>query len=564
MAELRLLVFLAIIAFAFTKSVPKKELPPSCDSKIYCQGDLLNTVQMARVFPDSKTFVDLSLSHKKDEVLKNFEIFMENSNQNPNQSDVKKFVGENFVEGKELENWVPHDYNEHPNILNKISDASIKNLTAEINARWPKLGRKVVEDVKINPNEHSLIYVPNGFIIPGGRFKEFYYWDSYWIVRGLLICEMYETAKGILGNFLSIVDKFGFIPNGGRVYYLQRSQPPLLTKMVKDYYDATKDLTWVSSNIEIVIKELEWWLNKRFVSVNLEDKSYRMAAYTSASLGPRPESYSEDIATVQIFESDEKKQYVFNQLKSAAESGFDFSTRWIFDENGTHFANISFTETSRVIPVDLNAILYGAFNDLSYLCSILSKSDQEKRWKNEADSLKDAISNVLWDENDGIWYDFDNKLKRRRAFFAASNLAPLWTQAYDTTKSKEYGMKAAGYLVREKITSYKGGIPTTLYNSNEQWDFPNAWPPLQSIVVNGLRSTEAQEAMDLAKTFAENFVEAARIGFERENAFFEKYDAVQQGQYGGGGEYQVQTGFGWTNGVVLEFIDLYFTGNKET
>ena len=125
----------------------------------------------------------------------------------------------------------------------------------------------------------------------GGRFKEFYYWDSYWIVQGLLLCDMTKTARGILENFLSMITKYGHIPNGGRVYYINRSQPPLLTPMVNNYVTKTKDIAFLKKNIHLLEKEFEFWMKKRTITFRKDGKEYTLARYYAPSLGPRPESY---------------------------------------------------------------------------------------------------------------------------------------------------------------------------------------------------------------------------------------------------------------------------------
>lgn len=128
-------------------------------------------------------------------------------------------------------------------------------------------------------------------VATGGRFREFYYWDSYWIVQGLLLSEMYNTTRGVLENFLSMVDKYGFVPNGGRVYYAQRSQPPLLIPMVDSYVTQTGNITFLKNNINLLAKEFEFWMTNRTVTVNKNGIEYTLARYYAPSQGPRPESY---------------------------------------------------------------------------------------------------------------------------------------------------------------------------------------------------------------------------------------------------------------------------------
>ena len=191
--------------------VPHK---PPCDSPIWGSGSLLDTIQRAKLFKDSKTFVDLKLKHPESTVCANFRKL-----QNPpTREDLSNFVKENFSleQGQELENWNPTDWRESPKYLGKVTDGMLLHLGREVNKLWKELSRKCSDDLRENPDFYSKLYLPNGFVMPGGRFREIYYWDTYWIVRGLLLSEMYETVKGILVNFVSQIGTFGFIPNGTR------------------------------------------------------------------------------------------------------------------------------------------------------------------------------------------------------------------------------------------------------------------------------------------------------------------------------------------------------------
>lgn len=191
-------------------------------------------------------------------------------------------------------------------------------------------------------------------IVPGGRFREFYYWDSYWIIRGLLVSEMYETAKGMLRNFLTIIDRFGFIPNGGRIYYAERSQPPLLAPMIKAYVDATNDVDFMKESIEFLEREFYFFQNNHMVTVN----GHALARYGDKSSGPRPESYSEDIEIAEYLETEDEKEALYSELKAGAESGMDFSSRWFITNDGDNKGSLRDIKCRYIIPVELNAMLF--------------------------------------------------------------------------------------------------------------------------------------------------------------------------------------------------------------
>lgn len=266
-----------------------------------------------------------------------FDEFMATHNSTPSRDDILAWVNATFEpRGTEFEDWTPNDYTKEPAILNKIVDKEFKKFAQDLNDVWLDLGRKMKKDVKDNSELYSIIPVDNPVIVPGGRFLEFYYWDSYWVIRGLLISEMTnvsetclyklseltfhlisQTAKGMLENFFSIVERFGFIPNGGRIYYSMRSQPPFLTPMVKTYVDTTNDTAFAIKAVDILAKEFEFWLANHTITVD----GYTLARYGDKSSGPRPESYKEDVDTGADFETEEEREEHYSELKAAAESG---------------------------------------------------------------------------------------------------------------------------------------------------------------------------------------------------------------------------------------------------
>ncbi|KAI4456205.1 trehalase [Holotrichia oblita] len=537
------------------------ERPPTCDSLIYCHGQLLHTIQMAGLYEDSKSFVDKSLKYNVSTTLRTFNKLMSDTDQNPSKEQLLDFVNENFLSQNELEDWIPEDFVEEPEFLSHIVHSKVRNFAKDIISIWKILGRKVKQDVFKKQDQHSLIPVPNGFIVPGGRFQEYYYWDSYWIIDGLIVTGMTKTARGMIDNFLSIVERYGHIPNGGRVYYTRRSQPPLLTHMAKIYLDATNNISWLKKNIDLLEREVEFWIKNRMVKITVDNVSHNVAVYHAVSLGPRPESYYEDYMTASYYQTAVEKERLYIELKSAAESGWDFSSRWIFDESGENNANITFLQTSRVAPIDLNSFLYGAFSNLAKFYQHLNNERKQKHWHHLANTLNHTINTLFWNEIDGIWYDFDTILHQQRRYFSPANFAPLWVKAYNThPKSATHVIeKVIIYLKMEGIPDFLGGIPATTLSTGEQWDFPNAWPCLQSIVVEGLQNSGVPIGRHWAREFAERWVRANMYGYNETGHMFEKYDAEFPGHYGAGGEYRVQTGFGWTNGVVLRFIQKYYT-----
>lgn len=213
----------------------------------------------------------------------------------------------------------------------------------------------------------------------------------------------------------------------------------------------------------------------------------------------------------------------------------------------------------QVIPVDLNAFIHNAYLSMSYLYERLGNNERQVYWYQKAVEIENSIREILWNDEDNIWYDYNMKLHDHRRKFYASNVTPLWTGAHRPEVAQKLGKIVADYLKRHGILDYKGGIPTSLEYSGQQWDFPNAWPPLQAITVQGLERSGDKEAKELAKELATRWVMATMQGFKETGEMFEKYHSVEVGKHGGGGEYIIQTGFGWTNSSILEFIVTYFS-----
>ncbi|XP_068632048.1 uncharacterized protein [Battus philenor] len=532
---------------------------PICNSSIYCSGDLLHRVQLARIFPDSKTFVDLKLVYPENETLADYAKLIHDSDHNPSWDQINNFVKQHFLEGNELEYWMPPDFDPDPPILKRIIDPKLKSFAKNVIGKWAKLGRKVNPDVVQNPGQYSFIYVPNGFIVPGGRFKELYYWDSYWVIRGLLLSNMTETARGMIENLFHLVEKLGYIPNGNRIYYLGRSQPPLLAAMVASYIAATGDLGWLEQHIGTVEKELQYWLNNKKVTVEVDKKKYVLLRYLSDAnfKGPRPESYFEDYTNARILPNEDKREDFYAEMKSAAESGWDFSSRWFVTAEDDVMGNITDVHASRIIPVDLNAIFAGALQHVGDFRSKLKDRREAQKWWSLANYWRRAIQQVMWDSGDGVWYDYDSLANTKRRHFYPSCATPLWTKAVEDFDAPKYASHLVRYLLSSGALDFPGGIPASILNSGEQWDYPNAWPPTQSILIGGLDRSGDEEAQNLAKEQATLWISANYIGYNTWKKMFEKYSAVQPGHHGSGGEYIVQDGFGWTNGVLLELLDRY-------
>ncbi len=364
---------------------------------------------------------------------------------------------------------------------------------------------------------------------------------------------MYDTVKGMLLNFVHLIRQFGKIPNGGRNYYLNRSQPPLFIQMVHQYEQHTGDTEWVKSILPEMVTEFLYWQDEHLVTFEKNGKRYSMVRYNCQDMGPRPESYFEDFNLVRNFaEKEAAKNEMYWELKTGAESGWDYSTRW-FISDGTNQGELQDTKPRSIIPVDLNCFHAQNAQMLAKYFSLFQNESEAQKYKQFYEILNQSISEVLWDSEDGIWYDYDFLNSVSRRYFSPSNLTPLWTGNGNATEENS----AVEYLSKQNLDVFPGGLPTSFQHSGQQWDFPNCWPPLEHILVQGLEKTGIAKAKEMAYEIAAKRVKGCYVNFSQKGHMFEKYDASQIHRIGSGGEYEVQLGFGWTNGVVLDFLDMY-------
>nr|XP_018904596.1 PREDICTED: trehalase-like isoform X2 [Bemisia tabaci] len=533
---------------------------PICASYVYCQGPLLYDYQFSGLFNDSKTFVDKRLLFPEEEIVRKYTALKKSRGGELSRAELESFLAENFADGNELIPFEPPDFTSEPSVLGYIQDGQYRRFAAKLNEVWKTLARVVDRDVLENPRMHSLLYVPNTVIIPGGRFTEVYYWDTYWIVKGLLLCDMFDTAKGVIDNIIYLVKKYGYMLNGSRNYYENRSQPPLLIPMVAAYYQLKQDEAWLLENLPVLELEFQFWMNNRMINVKKDGKTYRMAHYSVETCGPRPESFKEDFTLASNLTSDEERTNLYIELKTAAETGWDFSQRWTKTPPG-QTESLLYLKTRSIIPVDLNAFLQLNAHYLSNWFFMAGDISKGEYYLQIAEELLTAIDEVMWREDLKSWFDWDNEDGQSRVDFYASNLTPLWTGSYRKAP-QEMGKFAVEYLVSQGIISEDGiprylGIPTTLKNFGQQWEAPNMWPPLQMIGIQGLDNTLYPKAQQVAYRLGAKYLETNYVGFVRTGQMFEKYDMNQLGSIGGGGEYVPQTGFGWSNGACFEILSRY-------
>jgi len=487
-------------------------------------GQLFHDVQIAALYPDSKTFVDARPQSPPAEIVAKYAI----ARKGPGFS-LRTFVEENF----ELPKPAGGDFH---------SDTS-RSMEDHIRALWPALTRQADA-----PDPHSsLIPLPNAYVVPGGRFREVYYWDSYFTMLGLIESGRTDLVKHMLDNFAHLIRTVGHIPNGNRTYYLSRSQPPYFAAMVGLYARAT-DTANVISYLDALEAEHTFWMDG-FQRIGPSEAYRRVAKLPNGALlnrywddreDPRPESYKPDYEIAQTLPETGRAKF-YRNTRAAAESGLDFSSRWMRDP-----ADLRTLETTDLIPVDLNSLLYHAERTIAALRTFRGRSGDKAiadRYAAAASRRREALLAASYDATDGFFYDVRWKSGERvrdRPSLAAA--APL----YFGLATPEQGRATAARLQRDFLKP--GGFVTTNFASGQQWDAPNGWPPLEWLTMEGVRRYGRADVANDART---RWLGVNRRTYRETGKMTEKYDVVDLSRRAGGGEYPTQDGFGWTNGVAL-------------
>jgi alpha,alpha-trehalase len=455
----------------------------------------------------------------------------------------------------------------------------VKNLPSSAD----RLG-KVVTQV-IDPP--GLLYLENRYVVPGGRFNEMYGWDSYFIIVGLVRDGRLDLAKGMVDNFLFEVEHYGGVLNANRTYYLTRSQPPFLTSMIMSVFEAQKasgheDRNWLRHAYKVASTEHDFWTKEPHLA-----GTTGLSRYFDFGEGPAPESlkdetghYREVVAyflahpelehnnlvrkargqnspptfgsTYSLQVCDIAKTMSNSECTTAAdialssefykgdrsmrESGFDISFRF-----GPYGA-----ETHHYAPVCLNSLLYKAEKDLERMSTILGLPEDSTRWKARAEQRRAKIQKYLWDDQRGMFVDYDFTRQSRSSYEYITTFYPLWAGLATQEQAQA--------LLRHLSTfEQPGGLVVSPTETGGQWDFPYAWAPNQLLADEGLRRYGFNKEADRVSY---KFLSDVADNFRRDGTIREKYNAVTRSS-----ETQVTAGyhinivgFGWTNGVFLELL----------
>jgi alpha,alpha-trehalase len=363
-------------------------------------------------------------------------------------------------------------------------------------------------------DDESLLGLPKPYLVPSFEehasfdYNELYYWDSYFMVQGMLDAEHQELVEGILEDLTSLFKRFKVIPNASRTYLMGRSQPPLLTSFIFDVYETYQlDKEWLKQAIEVAQQEYHTvWLGQK--------KPNERLMYRGLS-----------------------RYYDINHLHdlAEAESGWDMTPR--FGRKALNF-----------LPVDLNALLYKYEMDFGRAARIFGKPNEAEDWELQAANRKLVMDELMWDKLRGQYYDYNFVREKRGNISSLATYFPMWAGAVD-------GRQAEALVKALRKFENKGGLATT---DNvpvsqlvpgalpRQWAYPNGWAPLHYIVIKGLERYGYHED---AKRIAHKWLKTNLDWFNANGVFLEKYNVADPTKPPVKGVYPSQTGFGWTNAV---------------
>ncbi len=483
-------------------------------------GKLLVDVQLQRVFADQKTFVDSIPKRPLPDILGAY-----SKEKGVNGFDLERFVRKHFALPTPDQKTECHDAN---------------SPAAYVECLWDSLVRTELDGTG------TLIPLPHRYVVPGGRFQELFYWDSYFTMLGLEASGRIDLVSDMVANFAYLIDIFGFIPNGTRSYFLSRSQPPFFVLMVGLLGSIFGENAYLRFLPQLE-REYAFWMD----GVETLGKSPRVAKrvvrlpaggvlnrYWDGQDTPRPESYFEDVQVAK--EASIPSSQLFTHLRAACESGWDFSSRWLV--GGTRLSDI---RTADILPIDLNVLLCHLEKCIAKGHGMAGNPKQAARYRYLAKRRKQAIQQYLWDEESGTYRDFNHVSQVRTEALSMAMAFPLFLNI----APKKQATRVLQYISQHLLKT--GGLVTTTVDSGQQWDAPNGWAPLQWV---GYIAAKQYGDERLAREIRQRWLHTVDKGYTMSGKMMEKYNVVCPDSHAQAGEYPNQDGFGWTNGVYLRFL----------
>ncbi len=472
---------------------------------------------------DGKEISDAIIKGSPDEVLSAYRNEKEKSG-----FDIESFFTKHFAKAPTRE-------------VGYVSDTDAP-VAEHINKLWEVLSRTPEQ-----ANFHStLIQLPYPYIVPGGRFNEIYYWDSYFTMLGLAVSNRIEMIEDMVKNFAWMIEEIGFIPNGNRSYYLGRSQPPFFSLMVALLAEE-KDRSVLNDFLPALEKEYHFWMegsdklskeSPSFKRVVLMEDGAKLNRHYDNIPNPRAEMYQDDVELI-VAQGEAGKKTLLN-IRAACESGWDFSSRWCAD-----FDKLETIRTTDLVQVDLNCLLYHLEKLIASIYLENGDTSKYDTYFALSEQRKNAINTYFWNEDECSYFDYNWSGKEQTTSIHAAATYPLFFKL----SSADQARGVAKMIDRELLKD--GGLLTTNYDSGQQWDAPNGWAPLQWMAIKGLRNYGHDQ---LAGQIKERWVSLNVKVFKNTGKLMEKYNVMDTNLLSGGGEYPVQDGFGWTNGVLLKLL----------
>jgi alpha,alpha-trehalase len=428
----------------------------------------------------------------------------------------------------------------------------------------------------------GLLFLPNPYVVPGGRFNEMYGWDSYFIIRGLLRDGKVDLARGMVDNFFFEIEHYGAVLNANRTYYLTRSQPPFLSSMIVAVYEAEKarghaDPQWLTKAYEYANRDYQMWVRKPHLA-----GSTGLSRYYDFGEGPVPEGLHDEVDyyhdVLAYFIRNKQNQYLVEADSKEQLSHPEYSTRVCVDKNSSdancgHFKyvalspeyykadrsmresgfDISFrfgpygADTDNYAPVCLNSLLYKTETDLEQVSSWLEKGKESQRWRQRAEKRQKIMQTLLWNQTAGLFFDYEFRSKQLSSYVYATTLYPLWSGIATDDQAR-------GVVKNLPLFEQQGGLAMSTKETGVQWDYPYGWAPIQLLAVEGLRRYGYNAEADRISL---KFLSMVLANFNRDKNIREKYNVVTDSsniQVAEGYRGNI-IGFGWTNGVFLELLD---------
>ena len=470
--------------------------------------------------------------------------------------------------------------------------AAVQQLESRCGIRVSKLPHPIHQlgDVKVSDVQPpGLLYLPNPYVVPGGRFNEMYGWDSYFIIRGLVRDGELDMARNMIENFFFEIEHYGAILNANRTYYFTRSQPPFLTSMIVAYYEAQKaagheDRKWLSRAYGYAQRDYQLWTREPKLAGNTGlSRYFDLGDGPVPEMGDDPTYYSDVTSNLLAMRDNSAENYLASGMDdSSAQIGPGFQVEVCAAQEGTtrHCSepqHVSLSEdyykgdravresgfdvsfrfgpysgsTHHYTPVCLNSLLYKAEQDLAEMAGIMGQSNESAKWKQLADSRKAAMNKYLWNPQAGMFFDYDFLHGRQSDYYYATAFYPLWAGLATPAQAQAIERNLSHF-------EHPGGIAMSDRVTGMQWDLPYGWAPLQLIPVEGLRRYDFNDDAD---RISQEFVSDVYDNFKRDQTIREKYNVITrstQAQVSAGYKTNV-VGFGWTNGVTLVLMD-----SKET